>query len=119
MSWLGTYLYSSIAFVSDLDTDPLPARVEFNMSLLRGDQSSGSIFMLILGIVEGWKGILGRDRKIATIKSFAEIPFVAADGLVDRDQMCARRKSALNLQLLESCKNAWIDMAAAENLLSE
>lgn len=75
--------------------------------------------VLIKRVIEWRKVVLRWDRKVTTIESFAKIAFVTADGLVDRDQVRARRKRSFDLQLLERCEDAWVNMSAAEDLLAE
>jgi hypothetical protein len=75
--------------------------------------------VLIKRVIEWRKVVLRWDRKVTTIESFAKITFVTADWLIDRNQVRARRKSPLDLQLLERCKDAWVNMSAAKDLLAE
>lgn len=75
--------------------------------------------VLVKRIIEWRKVVLRWDRKVTAIQSFAEIAFVAADGLVDCNQVRARRKSSFDLQLLERGENTRVNVSAAEDLLAE
>ena len=75
--------------------------------------------ILVTRIIKWRKVIIRWNWKVTTIESFAKIAFVAADGLVDGDQVRSRRKSPFDLQLLERGEDAWVDMSAAEDLLAE
>lgn len=114
-----TYLHRSITLVGDLDPDSLPAYVELYWFSLRGDECARPVLVLIKRIIERRKVIFRRYGKVTSIERFAEIPFVAADRLVDSDQVRAGYKSSFDLQLLERCEDAWVDMSAAEDLLAE
>ena len=114
-----TYLYRPITLVSDLDPHSLPSCIELYRSSLSSDQSARLVAILILHIIEWREIVLGWYREIAAIESFAKIAFVAADGLVDGDQVRSRRKSPFDLQLLERCEDAWVNMSAAEDLLAK
>lgn len=113
------YLHRPITLVGDLDPDSLPASIELYGFSLCGDDSARLVVVLVTHIIKWRKVILRWNRKVTTIESFAKIAFVATDGLVDSDQVRARRKSPFDLQLLERGEDAWVDMSAAEDLLAE
>jgi hypothetical protein len=75
--------------------------------------------ILINGVVEWGKLFHRWHWKVATIESFSKIAFVAADGLVDCDQVSTRHERSLDLQLLESRNDGRIDLSAAKNLSTE
>jgi len=113
------YLHRSITLIGDLNTNPFPASIELYRLSLCGDNSARLILVLVKRIIKWRKVVLRRDRKVTTIESFAKIAFVAADGLVDGDQVRACCESSFDLQLLERGKDAWVNMSAAEDLLAE
>lgn len=108
------YLDGSITLVGDFDSDPLAACIELQrLSILRGDERTRPVLVFILFLLERWKIILRRHGEIATIQSFAEISFIAADGLINGDQMCARGERAFDLELREGGQDARIDVSTA------
>ena len=112
-------MHRSITLVSDLDPDSLPASIELYRFSMRGDQSARPILIRIERILEWNEVILRRYGKVASIESFAKVTFVATDWLVDSNQVRARLESPFDLQLLERCEDAWVDVTAAEDLLAE
>ena len=112
-------MHRSITLVSDLDPDSLPASIELYRFSLRGDESARLVLILIKRIFEWRKIILRWYRKVTSIERFAKIAFVAADRLVNSNQVRARLESPFDLQLLERCEDAWVDVTAAEDLLAE
>jgi hypothetical protein len=86
---------------------------------LCGDDSARLVVVFVKRVIEWRKVVLRWDGKVTTIESFAKIAFIAADGLVDGDQVRSRRKSPFDLQLLERCEDAWVNMSAAEDLLAK
>lgn len=92
------YLDGSIALVRDFDSVPFAACVELQwLSVLRGDERTRPVLVFVLSLLERWKIILRRHGEIATIQSFAKVSLIAADGLVDGDEMSARGERAFNL----------------------
>lgn len=108
------YLNGSIALVCDFDSNPLATCVELQwLSVLRSDERTRPALVSILFLLERRKIVLRRHGEIATIQSFAEISFIAADGLIDGDQMCARGERAFDLELGEGGQDARIDVSTA------
>lgn len=113
------YLDRTVAFVSDLYADALPALVELDALGLGGDDGARALFVRVLFLFERREQVILRDREMGPVKRFPQVPFVAADRLVDGDQVRAGGERAFDLELGESRQDAWVDVAAAEDLFAK
>lgn len=108
------HLNRSIASVGDLYSNPLSPSIQFyRFSIRGGDKSSRLAFILVRGFFEWWEVIFRWYWKVATVQSFAEISFIATDGLVDSDQMRAGRKRAFDLELPKCRQNTGANVSAS------
>lgn len=110
-----TNLDWTIALAHHLQPDALAPIVESNPFVLHWQDSTWHLLREVVVRVRIWERIGRRNGKEAAIQRFLQIAVIAADGMVDRHEVCACGEGSFDLELDESMYDRGQDMATAEH----
>lgn len=112
------YLYGAVSLADHLQLDPLSSFIQGYAAVLYRDDSTRLFLRVILRRFRERESLFLWDRQETSIERLLEVSIIGSYRVVNRNEICSRRKSTFDLELRQGGNNGWQDVPSTKHGLA-